>query len=1547
MMTMNIEGGDGGDDDYDDSDYGADDENNAVDDDYKSSVATPLQAYWSWFYSSYSPILHFTVSLGSCSGCDDVVKDRYVGLRTEIQFDDIELSHGTRYYTTVTACDALDRCVSATSDGILVDVTAPSPGVVQDGTFSEDIDFQSVRDFLGAKWYGFHDPESLLVSYEWSAGTSPGGTNILSWTALKFTEIAYYASFSPNLPVGSRIYINVRASNNAGLSTISSSNGFIVDTSAPSANFQPRLMAGIGTIDTSNLISRDSFRVEWSFTDSQSSIDYYSVSIKSNQKNDYAAAAVVVPAAVTDHTFIHSDILSLQDDWTYNVVVTACNLARLCTTSTSANILVDSSPPLPGMFAVETIHAARLTRHQANWMTYSSNQVNLAWVGFSDSHSGIDHYLVSIGSEPFATDLNSGGTYQQASHSNSGTTFENEGYVQLNTFNTANLSPHSSVFIGIWAVNGVGLKSQALHHEFTLGGGLLQLKRRCQNYNCQGHCVCAVQDQTCSAASGCSDISGGSPTRDTVTVQDVVDLTFGSGSASYGPSLTYLAAQWSITTTQGLAVERYEVSAGLTSSSSPTGIYNSATERVWHDVGQMTQWVISLHDRELTVDTSYSVFIRAWYSSNQYAIFKSPGITVAPSAMTTTSNTAASVKDLLQSSDTKDTDYITSTSTVNVRWDGLFQAGTSGLDSFKVFIGRESGGHDIYVSNSINSGTTTHTASSLSLLENTRYFTTVAAHNRAGVMTTRTSDGFVVDNTAPEAGLVLDGAGNNLCSNFPELRDIDAQGDDTKMQAQWRHYSDTGGSGIRRYLWCIGSVQDTTTCNVVSWTDMGLKTHGVLYTSLNSGTTYYNKIKAEDWAGNVSPVSLSDGIVVDTSGPQLVNQLYLSNSELIQNPSFEADQYVFDNTTVCDNSDPSSWSLSADGCVKLQMSNAPIAALDSHYILMSGDLSQTVSVTSGALYRLEITVGYPQVLEDHHKALDGYISLGLDSHAFHLDPNRCEGRCEIETENSILWNTLTFYHTTVSNSLIVVIGTRFSTSDMRMALDDVSVRRVYYSQQFVGQPIASSTETRAMFLPHWSSINAVWHFEDSESTIVDYMWAVGTVPGGTQLQNFVSVGKLNHGVAANLALTHNATVHVTVVATNQAGLTTKVELNQVIVDMTGPEIIDLHDGAGLDVDYQTSYTIEANWAIRDNESTADYCVWAIGSIPGGYDVKIFETLPSQATYSVSYLVDNSTYPAPYTFYTTVRCYNNIGLFTVAYTNGIMVVSPDRSDGIQSMQILRDSNTFRSATDQCLTTAENIRLKWDLEQTDTLIKSYKVRVQDVTPDPVYLLTINCTDNSTLLNSTFLNDTSLNITGDNTTVTCNCTYENMTINGNLTIGDNETASFCIATTWVTNTSAIDRNITERLTPESDFALFAASLYDVSVITSHNVSISVTPVDIFDAEMEGQETMLIVSPPGPQIVGSMVNPESNLTSTNLTVDWTGVFSSYWSNLVYEVTVGSKIGASNIVQWQETSDTTMTLDLSDSEVREFNLSLVITAYDECGLYNTYTSGLFLVNLP
>ena len=53
-----------------------------------------------------------------------------------------------------------------------------------------------------------------------------------------------------------------------------------------------------------------------------------------------------VPGPFAEYTFTS---LALHDGSKYKVKVTACNLARLCTTSMSADILHDSSPPTTGV----------------------------------------------------------------------------------------------------------------------------------------------------------------------------------------------------------------------------------------------------------------------------------------------------------------------------------------------------------------------------------------------------------------------------------------------------------------------------------------------------------------------------------------------------------------------------------------------------------------------------------------------------------------------------------------------------------------------------------------------------------------------------------------------------------------------------------------------------------------------------------------------------------------------------------------------------------------------------------------------------------------------------------------------------------------------------------------------------------------------------------------------------------------------------------------------------------------------------------------------
>ena len=68
-------------------------------------------------------------------------------------------------------------------------------------------------------------------------------------------------------------------------------------------------------------------------------------------------------------------------------------------------IKVDATPPIAGAFAIETEHAAALTRHRRGWMTYHNNVLRLAWLGFTDAHTDVATYYVTVGTKYGAADL--------------------------------------------------------------------------------------------------------------------------------------------------------------------------------------------------------------------------------------------------------------------------------------------------------------------------------------------------------------------------------------------------------------------------------------------------------------------------------------------------------------------------------------------------------------------------------------------------------------------------------------------------------------------------------------------------------------------------------------------------------------------------------------------------------------------------------------------------------------------------------------------------------------------------------------------------------------------------------------------------------------------------------------------------------------------------------------------------------------------------------------------------------------------------------------
>ena len=55
------------------------------------------------------------------------------------------------------------------------------------------------------------------------------------------------------------------------------------------------------------------------------------------------------------------------------------------------------------------------------------------------------------------------------------------------------------------------------------------------------------------------------------------------------------------------------------------------------------------------------------------------------------------------------------------------------------------------------------------------------------------------------------------------MQDADFQASDKAVSATWHGFYDAG-SGLRRYMWCVGTSSDTSLCDVIPWTDVGLMT---------------------------------------------------------------------------------------------------------------------------------------------------------------------------------------------------------------------------------------------------------------------------------------------------------------------------------------------------------------------------------------------------------------------------------------------------------------------------------------------------------------------------------------------------------------------------------------------------------------------------------------------------------------------------------------------------------------------------------------------------
>ncbi|XP_076076023.1 uncharacterized protein LOC143046845 [Mytilus galloprovincialis] len=256
----------------------------------------PVKCSWTGFHDSESPIEKFLISLGSEEGFSDIFQNREVDGHTFsylINDADELMTHEKSYYVTVTAVNTVGLQSYSFSRPVAIDTTPPNSGKVVDlhTTYRMDVTDNAATVQMNAKacttdeecdaldatcsesltsvsvtWQPFIDEQSGITGYEIAVGTTSGGGQIKPFFNIN-TEANYYTVTGLTLNGLTKVYVSIKGTNGAGLSSVSSSNGLYL--SYLSQGLPPLSHIGIADVtELSNVDidfqeSFDTYRASW------------------------------------------------------------------------------------------------------------------------------------------------------------------------------------------------------------------------------------------------------------------------------------------------------------------------------------------------------------------------------------------------------------------------------------------------------------------------------------------------------------------------------------------------------------------------------------------------------------------------------------------------------------------------------------------------------------------------------------------------------------------------------------------------------------------------------------------------------------------------------------------------------------------------------------------------------------------------------------------------------------------------------------------------------------------------------------------------------------------------------------------------------------------------------------------------------------------------------------------------------------------------------------------------------------------------------------
>ncbi|XP_061177745.1 uncharacterized protein LOC133186528 [Saccostrea echinata] len=353
-------------------------------------------AQWTHFYDPESGIKEFIWGVGSAPELDDIVPFRNFSHHTKMGCAEAILKHNKTYYSTVIAFnDALNSKKSnGSSDGVLIDVTPPDPGFVNDGIDqSLDKNFTSESATVRACWENFTDLESHIADYK---------VNIYVNKELKksfnMEQEKIFEDHSFSLHHLDFVSVEIETKNGAELKIVKSSDGVLVDHTPPNVIMIRDCLSGNGyQADDKNIFLR------WKFEDQESDIKEYRVLINRLE----AGQKLKIWPENMDYQIFESSSkeaerynisLSLASGYKYFAHITAINRADLSTTHESNGVVIDITPPTLIKVHIGEIKEEEELDENGYILHDSPSSMTISWKA-RDFESNPEKIFVAIGTE--------------------------------------------------------------------------------------------------------------------------------------------------------------------------------------------------------------------------------------------------------------------------------------------------------------------------------------------------------------------------------------------------------------------------------------------------------------------------------------------------------------------------------------------------------------------------------------------------------------------------------------------------------------------------------------------------------------------------------------------------------------------------------------------------------------------------------------------------------------------------------------------------------------------------------------------------------------------------------------------------------------------------------------------------------------------------------------------------------------------------------------------------------------------------------------------